>query len=115
MPTVSKERKSSAKSTKPKTQTQPTPSPLPLSDLFQAVEYPMGKYISQKTGKQMMLFHPNDPGVNFAEIQQDMAKAALEEIVKKLPAVQVGMDQFTECEKLMFIFFMNNAKNWEIR
>jgi len=59
----------------------------------------------------MMIFHPNDPGVHFAEIEQEMAVHALNEINRKIPVVQAGMDEFTACEKLLFIFFMNNAKN----
>jgi hypothetical protein len=52
------------------------------------VENPTGKYKCKTTGKQIIIFHPNSPGVGFVEIEQDMARKALEEIEKKIPMVQ---------------------------
>lgn len=66
------------------------------------------KSLTPAPGK-ILLFRPTC-GAGFIEVDNTLLNQAFDEIAAKIPMVQAGLIEFTECEKLLFMLFMEHAR-----
>jgi hypothetical protein len=62
------------------------------------------------TENNTIIFRPNG-AYSFIELDAPRLLAALNEITDKIHLVQAGIDEFTECEKILFELFMAHAQH----
>jgi len=46
----------------------------------------------------------------FVELQGKLVLSAFDDLVKKVPLVVAGIDEYSPCEKLMMVLFVEHAK-----
>ena len=74
-----------------------------FSDIKKALNPPI------REGESTIVFRPTCGG-GFIELNKISLNKALDEIIMKSSLVELGVDEFTECEKLMFQLFLEHAE-----
>lgn len=83
------------------------PEPVTIQDIYDSLE--RSKFGDKK--RPGILLRPIHPSVSFAELDYDLVKNALDEIMKKIPQVQAQLDEFTNCEKLTLTLLKLHAEH----
>jgi hypothetical protein len=78
--------------------------PTTLGDMDKAIK-------PNRVNPDLIIFRPGNPYIpHLVELDYKLVREAFDDIVKKLPIVECGVDEFTACEKLMFMFLKNHVE-----